>query len=65
MPFEIQWTGPQGAAMTHRDKPVDAIRFAIEMLGKGYGDVVIIDLDRGGKAYASAEFAQLYKDAKG
>jgi hypothetical protein len=44
MSFEIQWTGPQGAAMTHRNKPVDAIRFAIEMLGKGYGDVVMIDL---------------------
>jgi hypothetical protein len=34
MRFEIQWTGHQGAAMTHRDTAAEAIRFAIEMLGK-------------------------------
>jgi hypothetical protein len=61
MPFTIQWTGPRGLAATTRDSPIDAIRFATEMLAKGYADVVIIDL--GGKAYKPAEFAMFYKDA--
>jgi hypothetical protein len=64
MRFEIQWTGHQGAAMTHRDTPIEAIRFAIEMVGKGFADVVILDSAEGGKAYAPAQFSQLYKDAK-
>jgi len=64
MTFEIQWTGHQGAAMTHRDTPVEAIRFAIEMLYKDFTDVVIVDLAEGGKTYTPAEFARLYKDAK-
>jgi hypothetical protein len=50
--------------MTHRDTPIEAVRFATEMLGKGLSDVVIIDLDDGGKTYASAEFVRLYKNAK-
>jgi hypothetical protein len=56
--------GSLGPAKTNRDNPVEAIRFAIEMLGKGFGDVVIVDLDQGGKDYAPAEFARLYKDTK-
>ena len=63
MTFEIQWTGHQGAAMTHRDTSAEAIRFAIEMLGKDFTDVVIVDLANGGKTYTPAEFARLYKDA--
>jgi hypothetical protein len=51
MTFEIQWTGHQGAAMTHRATPVEAIRFAIEMLGQDFTDVVIVDLNEGGKTY--------------
>jgi hypothetical protein len=47
MPFEIQWTGHQGAAMTHRDTAVEAVKFAVEMLRKGFAD-----LDDGGKVYA-------------
>jgi hypothetical protein len=43
---------------------MEAIRFAIEMLGKGLSDVVIVDVDRGGKAYAPSEFAMFYKDTK-
>ncbi len=65
MPFEIQWTGHQGSAMTHRATPAEAVRFAIEMLGKGFSDVVIVDLDNSGKTYAPAEFAQFYTNAKG
>jgi hypothetical protein len=64
MPFEIQWTGHQGAAMTHRDTPVEAIRFAIEMLGKDFTDVVIIDTNEGGKTYTLFEFQQFYKNTK-
>ncbi len=41
MRFEIQWTGHQGSAMTHRATPAEAVRFAIEMLGKGFSDVVV------------------------
>jgi hypothetical protein len=64
MPFTIQWTGSFGPATTQRDTPVEAIRFAIEMLGKGFTDVVIVDPDEDDKAYAPAEFAQFYKDTK-
>jgi transposase-like protein len=32
--------------------------------GKGYADVVIVDSDDGGKAYAPAQFAQFYKNVK-
>ncbi len=64
MPFEIQWTGHQGSAMTHRATPAEAVRFAIEVLGKGFSDVVVVDLDDGGKTYAPVEFAQFYKNAK-
>ena len=63
MTFEIQWTGHHGAAMTHRDTPVEAIRVAIEMRGKDFTDVVIVDLANSGKTYAPTEFARLYKDA--
>jgi hypothetical protein len=64
MPFEIQWTGHQGAAMTRRETPVEAVEFAAEMLGKGFADVVIVDLDDGGKVYAPAEFARFYTNAR-
>jgi hypothetical protein len=49
MPFAVQWTGHLGPATTHRDTAVEAIRFAIEMLGKGYADVVIVDSADGGR----------------
>jgi hypothetical protein len=39
MAFAIQWTGPQGLASTRRKDPVDALKYAIEMLGKGYAEV--------------------------
>jgi len=65
MRFEIQWTGHQGAAMTHRDTLVEAVRFATEILRKGFSDVVIVDLQDGGKTYAPAEFADFYKNARG
>jgi hypothetical protein len=41
-----------------------APRYAIEMLGKGYADVVIVDLVPGGKAYAPADFREFYLAAK-
>jgi hypothetical protein len=63
MPFAIQWTGPLGPAATHRDTAV-AIRFAIDMLGKGYADVVIVDSADDCKAYAPPQFAQFYKNAR-
>jgi hypothetical protein len=64
MPFATQWTGSLGPATTHRDNPIEAIRFEIEMFGKGCNDVVILDLAQGGKAYAPAEFTRFYKDTK-
>jgi hypothetical protein len=64
MSFTIQWTGSFGPATTHRDSPIEAIRFAIEMLGKGFDNVVIVDVDRDGKAYTPAEFSVFYKDTR-
>ena len=65
MAFAIQWTGPQGPASTRRKDPVDALKHAEEMLGKGYADVVIVDLAEDGKAYAPAEFRDRYLEGKG
>jgi hypothetical protein len=48
MRFEIQWTGHHGAAIAHR-------------LSKGFSDVVIVDLNEDGKAYAPAELAKITK----
>jgi hypothetical protein len=62
MAFAIQWTGPQGLASTRRKDPVDALKYAIEMLGKGYADVVIVDLAENGQAYAPSDFRDLYLD---
>ena len=45
--------------MMHRDTPVEAVKFAIEILGRGFSDVVIVDLREGGKTYTPAEFGQL------
>jgi hypothetical protein len=64
MPFAIQWTGLLGPATSHRDTAVEAIRLAIEMLGKGFANVLIVDLADGGKAYAPVEFAQFYRNAR-
>ena len=64
MAFAIQWTGPQGLASTRRKDPVDALKYAIEMLGKGYADVVIVDLAENGQAYAPSDFRDLYLDKK-
>jgi hypothetical protein len=64
MAFAIEWTGPIGPATTHRHGPVEALRFAIEMIGKGYQDVVIVDTTDSGKQYNVAEFRQFYLDTK-
>ena len=65
MAFAIQWTGPIGPASTQRKDSVDALRYAMQMLGKGYADVVIVDLAEDGKAYAPSEFRDLYLEGKG
>ena len=62
MPFEIQWTGSAGPETTRRKSPADAIRYAAQMFGKGFTDVVIVDLAEGGKAYSLADFRQFYLD---
>jgi hypothetical protein len=54
-----------GPATTHRTSPNDALRYGIEMLGKGYADVMIMDLAENGKAYAPAEFREFYLSTKG
>jgi len=63
MAFAIQWTGPIGTASTQHKDQVDALRYAMQMLGKGYADVVIVAED--GKAYAPAEFRDLYLRGEG
>ena len=57
MAFAIQWTGSQGLASTRRKDPVDALKYAIEMLGKGYADVVIVDLAEKAKRMRRPIFA--------
>ena len=64
MAFEIQWTGSTGPASTRRKDPVDALKYAVEMLEKGYADVVIVDLAQNGQVYAPADFRDLYLDKK-
>ncbi len=53
-----------GPATPHRHSPAEALRYAIEMVGKGYADVVIVDLADNGKAYAPAEFREFYLGGK-
>jgi hypothetical protein len=65
MPFKIQWTGPVGPDSTRRKSAVDAVRYAVLMFGRGYTDVVIVDLSEDSKAYSLADFRQFYLDAKG
>jgi hypothetical protein len=65
MPFEIQWTGPVGPESTRRKHAADALRYAVQVFGRGYTDVLIVDLDKDGKAYSLADFRQFYLDAKG
>jgi 3-oxoacyl-(acyl-carrier-protein) synthase len=65
MAFAIQSTGPTGPATTQLDTPVEALTYAVEMLEKGYADVVIVDLSEDGKAYAPAEFRDLYLEGRG
>jgi hypothetical protein len=64
MAFAIEWTGPMGPATTHRHGPVEVLRFAIEMIGKGYQDVVIVDTTNNDKQYNVAEFRQFYLNAE-
>jgi hypothetical protein len=53
-----------GPASTRRNTPIEALRYAVEMLGKGYVDVVIVDQDGNGKAYAPAAFREFYLDTR-
>lgn len=62
MAFAIQWITPNGPASTRRKDPMDALSYAVQMLGKGYSDVLIVDLSDEGKAYAPSEFRQFYLD---
>jgi hypothetical protein len=64
MPFEIQWTSPVGLESTRRKSAVDAVRYAVQMFGRGYTAVVIVDLAENSKAYSLADFRQFYLDAK-
>ncbi len=66
--LELRWCGSKSngrdikaPAMTHRDTAAEAIGFAIEMLGKDFTDVVIIDADEGGRTYAPFEFKHFYR----
>jgi len=62
MPFSIQWTGPLKPATTQRDGPAEALKSAIELFGKGYTDVVIVDWLETAKPMHPAEFAEFYRD---
>ena len=52
-----------GSATAQRDSAIEALKCALEMLGNGHADVVIVDLAENGKAYAPVDFDQFYKDA--
>ena len=54
-----------GPESTRRKSAVDALRYAVQMFGRGYTDVVIVDLSEDGKAYSLADFRQFYLDARG
>ena len=41
MAFAIRWTGPRSPASNQRKDWLDALRCAVQMLGKGYADVVM------------------------
>jgi hypothetical protein len=56
MPFAFQWTDSLGPATTNRDTPIEAIRFAIDMLAKRFRDLLIIDLNQDGKAHSRPSF---------
>jgi hypothetical protein len=62
--FTILGTAPTGPAASHRYDAIEAVKCAIQMLAKGYADVVIVDSSNGDKAYTPTEFAQFYADAK-
>ena len=63
MALAIQWTGPLGPATTEREEPIETLQCALELLGRGYADVIILDLSKDGKAYSPKEFAQYYSEA--
>ena len=63
MPFVIQWQGTFGPASTPRNEARDALNYALQLLGKGYSEVVIVDSAEGGHAYAPADFARFYFDS--
>lgn len=60
--FTILWTAPTGPATTMRNDPIEALRCAIQKLGKGYANVVIavVDPSQGEKTYGPTEFSQFY-----
>jgi hypothetical protein len=60
--FTILWTAPTGPATNMRTGPIEAVQCAIQMLGKGYADVMIavVDPSKGDRAYGPTEFAQFY-----
>jgi len=60
MAFAIQWIGPLGPATTQRDDPVDALESAMEVVAKGYTDIVIVDLAEDGKAYEPADCVKFF-----
>ena len=62
MPFIVRWSNPAGTASTRRNTPIEARNWAVEMMGKGFQDVVI--LDENGKAYNPSDFAKLYVDTR-
>jgi hypothetical protein len=64
--FTILWTAPTGPVTTMRTDPIEAVRCAIQMLGKGCVDVMIavVDPSKGDKAYGPTEFAQFYLEYK-
>jgi hypothetical protein len=56
---------PNGTSINSAQKPVDALRYAVQMFGRGYTDVVIVDLSEDGKAYSLADFIWMQEDSGG
>jgi hypothetical protein len=62
MPYIISFSNPAGAASVRRDTPKEALNHALELAGKGFQNVTI--LDENGKAYAIADFAKFFADTR-
>jgi hypothetical protein len=53
-----------GPATTWCDSPIESLKWAMQMFGKGYADVVIVNLAENGKVYGSADFNHFCRETR-